>query len=112
MICGDGSVYEITDVFPRSSDALCMRQIMPVQRNLSSSGLKNDAVLLQFYTSFKNRMQEMKRELPETEYPWFFYYESVLDGYKYKWMQDNKDQTVQILEFGVAVASAAAASSE
>ena len=85
---------------------------MTVQRNLSSSGLKNDAVLLQFYTSFKNRMREMKRELPETEYPWFFYYESVLDGYKYKWMQDNKDQTVQILEFGVAVESAAAASSE
>ena len=114
MICGDGSVYEITDVFARYSDDLCMRQIMPVQRKLSKGDLENDPVLLQFYKSFERRLQAMKRELPETDYPWYFYYESVLDGYRYKWMQDNKDQTVQTYrsEFGVAVASAAAASSE
>jgi hypothetical protein len=41
-ICDDGSVYEITDTFPRSSDDLCMRQVMPVQRTLSSKEFKND----------------------------------------------------------------------
>jgi hypothetical protein len=109
MICKDGSVYEIADTFLRSSSTLCMRQIMPVQRNLSSSDL--NPVLLQFYESFRSRMEKMKKELPETQMPWFFYYESVLDGYRYKWMRDNTDQTEQMLEFGVAVASAAAASS-
>ena len=107
MICGDGSVYEITDVFARYSDDLCMRQIMPVQRDLSSSDLNPE--LLQFYESFTSRIEKMKKELPETEMPWFFYYESVLDGYRYKWMRDNTDQTEQMLEFGVAVASAGGA---
>ena len=50
----------------------------------------------------------MKRMLPESD-QWFFYYESVLDGYSYKWLQDNKEQTEQLLEFGVAVASAGGA---
>jgi hypothetical protein len=36
-------------------------------------------------------------------------YESVLDGYSYKWLQDNKEQTEQLLEIGVAVASVASA---
>ncbi len=85
---------------------------MPVQRNLSSSDFKNDAVLLQFYESFTGRMEEMKRELPETSPAWHFYYESVLDGYRYKLLQDNRDHTDSLLNFGVAVASAAAASSE
>ena len=105
MTCDDGSVYEITNPFSRSSDTLCTRQIIPIQRNLSSSDLKNDPVLMQFYENFTSRMEKMKRMLPESD-QWFVYYESVLDGYSYKWLQDNKEQTEQLLEIGVAVASA------
>ncbi len=75
MICKDGSVYEIASTYLRSSSTLCMRQIMPVQRDLSFSDLNPE--LLQFYESFTSRIEKMKKELPETEMPWFFYYDSV-----------------------------------
>jgi hypothetical protein len=61
---------------------------------------------MQFYENFTSRMEKMKRMLPESD-QWFVYYESVLDGYSYKWVQDNKEQTEQLLEIGVAVASVA-----
>ncbi len=44
---------------------------------------------MQFCENFTSRMQKMKRMLPESD-QWFFYYKSVLDGYSYKWQQDNK----------------------
>jgi hypothetical protein len=53
-------------------------------------------------------MQKMKRMLPESD-QWFFYYKSELDGYSYKWLQDNKEQTEQLLEISVAVAYVASA---
>ncbi len=51
-------------------------------------------------------MEKMKRMFPESD-QWDVYCESVLDGYSYKWLQDNKEQTLRLLEFGVASAGGA-----